>query len=231
MSSEKFNGAFTLAEVLITLGIIGVVAALTMPTLISNHKRQVTVTKVKKFYSILSQDVNMSKVEYGDVSNWNWDLNLTAFVETYLLNNLNIIKNCKTTNGCWNSDGVIYGLNNSYKENIKGSTFYKIQLVDGTNLAFTKQDNQHVHVYCDINGNPAPNKYGHDSFVLTLTQGSFNDGFHKITQAGLWFFGHGLPRATLLNGNMHGCDKSKSGANCGALFQYDNWVVQPDYKF
>lgn len=40
--------AFTLAEVLITLGIIGVVVALTMPTLIQNHKRQENITRIKK---------------------------------------------------------------------------------------------------------------------------------------------------------------------------------------
>lgn len=37
----KLN-SFTLAEVLVTLGIIGVVAALTMPTLIANYRKQVT---------------------------------------------------------------------------------------------------------------------------------------------------------------------------------------------
>ncbi|MFQ8625261.1 MAG: type II secretion system protein [Candidatus Gastranaerophilaceae bacterium] len=40
--------AFTLAEVLITLGIIGVVAAMTMPVLIQNHKEKETVAKLKK---------------------------------------------------------------------------------------------------------------------------------------------------------------------------------------
>ena len=44
---------FTLAEVLITLGIIGVVAALTLPSLIQNYKEKATVTAVKESYSIL----------------------------------------------------------------------------------------------------------------------------------------------------------------------------------
>ena len=42
--------AFTLAEVLITLGIIGVVAALTLPSLIENHKKQVIVSRLNKVY-------------------------------------------------------------------------------------------------------------------------------------------------------------------------------------
>ena len=45
----KNLSAFTLAEVLITLGIIGVVAALTLPSLVGNYKRKVTANKVKNF--------------------------------------------------------------------------------------------------------------------------------------------------------------------------------------
>lgn len=53
----SFNKGFTLAEVLVTLGIIGVVAALTMPTLIDNHRKAVTETRLEKFYSLMSQAV------------------------------------------------------------------------------------------------------------------------------------------------------------------------------
>ena len=47
--------AFTLAEVLITLGIIGIVAALTLPSLIANYKKKVYVTQLKKSVSTLEQ--------------------------------------------------------------------------------------------------------------------------------------------------------------------------------
>ena len=61
--------AFTLAEVLITLGIIGVVAALTLPTLISNYKKQTYVTGLQKAYSVLN---NMTKeaMAKDDVTNF-----------------------------------------------------------------------------------------------------------------------------------------------------------------
>ena len=42
-----------------TLGIIGVVAALTMPTLISNYKKQEIAARVKTFYSVISQAIQM----------------------------------------------------------------------------------------------------------------------------------------------------------------------------
>jgi len=47
--------AFTLAEVLITLGIIGVVAAITIPSLIANYQKRVIETTLKEDYSIMAQ--------------------------------------------------------------------------------------------------------------------------------------------------------------------------------
>ena len=64
------KAAFTLAEVLITLGIIGVVAALTLPSLIQSYKERVTVTKVQKAYSILNQAFKRISEEYGEPQDW-----------------------------------------------------------------------------------------------------------------------------------------------------------------
>ena len=57
--------AFTLAEVLITLGIIGVVAAMTIPSLINAYRERVTVTKVQKAYSLLSLAFKQITEAYG----------------------------------------------------------------------------------------------------------------------------------------------------------------------
>ena len=48
---------FTLAVVLITLGIIGIVAALTLPALISNYRKNLVVERLKKFYTVMNQAV------------------------------------------------------------------------------------------------------------------------------------------------------------------------------
>ena len=66
----KNKKAFTLAEVLITLGIIGVVAAMTMPSVINSYQKKSTVVKLKKVYSSLQNAVEMSKAEHGDYENW-----------------------------------------------------------------------------------------------------------------------------------------------------------------
>lgn len=60
--NSRTNCAFTLAEVLITLGIIGAVAALTMPTLMQNKNNNEIQAKVKKIYSTLTNvDINGAK--------------------------------------------------------------------------------------------------------------------------------------------------------------------------
>lgn len=62
--------AFTLAEVLITLGVIGVVAAMTLPTLIQNHKKHVVETRLAKFYTTINQAIQMSETVNGDKKDW-----------------------------------------------------------------------------------------------------------------------------------------------------------------
>ena len=88
---------FTLAEVLITLGIIGVVAAMTIPTLISNVSRKQHLTAFKKKYAEITEAVKLSTIENQEPSKWNYDLEDDEFFATYLAPYL------KTTrcDDCW----------------------------------------------------------------------------------------------------------------------------------
>ena len=62
---KKNYNAFTLAEVLITLGIIGIVAAMTLPALINNHRDKELITRVKKTYSALNQALELAQAHYA----------------------------------------------------------------------------------------------------------------------------------------------------------------------
>ena len=57
--------AFTLAEVLITLGIIGVVAAMTLPSLVNKYREQEIITRVKKTYTSIAQALELVQANYG----------------------------------------------------------------------------------------------------------------------------------------------------------------------
>ena len=62
--------AFTLAEVLITLGIIGIVAAMTLPSLIANYQKKVTVNRLKQAYSMINQALLLAQKDYDEPKYW-----------------------------------------------------------------------------------------------------------------------------------------------------------------
>ncbi len=70
-TGKAFRFGFTLAEVLITLGVIGVVAAMTIPALVSEHRDKVRITKLKKAYSTLSNAYITAVNQLGEVDDWN----------------------------------------------------------------------------------------------------------------------------------------------------------------
>ena len=80
--SHKDEQAFTLAEVLITLGIIGIVAAMTMPSLIQSYKKQEATARLKKFSSIMSQAVIMSEMENGEMADWTYTAESDTVTQT-----------------------------------------------------------------------------------------------------------------------------------------------------
>ena len=106
-SNNIRRAAFTLAEVLITLGIIGVVAAMTMPVLIQKHKNQVTEARLKKFYSVINQAIIMSEAVNGERIYWadfytGKVVNATtveSWFNIYLKPYMNIVKTDKNTVG------------------------------------------------------------------------------------------------------------------------------------
>ncbi len=102
--SPHKKAAFTLAEVLITLGIIGIVAAMTMPTLIANYKNKVLVNQAKNSYSLLSNALMLSKSRngydsYGDLFN---SAHTNDEIIDILSKDLKMVKICKENQGgCW----------------------------------------------------------------------------------------------------------------------------------
>lgn len=70
MKLYKFSFGFTLAEVLITLGIIGIVAALTILNVTSHYRKKVVETRLAKFYSVMNQAIQMSEKDNGPKEYW-----------------------------------------------------------------------------------------------------------------------------------------------------------------
>ena len=101
---RKFG--FTLAETLITLGIIGVVAAMTIPNLMSKLRYNREAALLKENYSILQQ-MMLRANEEGAMSNLPYTDNMNQLKEwfsTYMLPFVKVSKVCYGTKGCWSQD-------------------------------------------------------------------------------------------------------------------------------
>ena len=91
IAKGKYLQGFTLAEVLITLGIIGIVAAMTLPSVIGNAQKEATAAEVKKFYNTINNAIVRAMVDYGDVDLWmperknNTYEDNVNFLKTYIL--------------------------------------------------------------------------------------------------------------------------------------------------
>lgn len=72
---RTLNKGFTLAEVLITLGIIGIVAAMTLPALTAKYRKHVVVTRMQKFYTVFNQAIKISELENGEMDTWDMKAN------------------------------------------------------------------------------------------------------------------------------------------------------------
>ncbi len=185
---ERVKHAFTLAEVLITLGIIGIVAALTMPALIQKHQERITVNKVKKFYSIMSQAQLMAIKDHGYLDEWDVSDGQTKKsaekLMSYIKPYLKIAKDCGTSSGCL-QNGTVKLLNgNNWINYDSSNTYYKLILNDGTYMwlrsssrAYCATQNEGIEntcgtVFIDVNGKNSPNMIGRDVFSFAITKNS-----------------------------------------------------------
>lgn len=188
--------AFTLAEVLITLGIIGVVAALVMPSVINNVRDRELVVGLKKAYSVLSQ-ATTSVVYDNPVSGWNLADNNNQYSQeffNYYRPYLKIVQDCgcaQYVQGCWSKDitKALNKVNYAYSRvNSTGVNACGVTLADGMNLSFDFWDSTNTGVtstkpvpliLVDVNGNKKPNMFGRDVFLFALTAES-----NKLLPAG-----------------------------------------------
>ena len=167
--------AFTLAETLIVMGIIGVVAALTIPNLNSSTADKEKVAKVKKIYSNLNDALGRAQVVYGPVEEWK-QLDSTAVAQTArfgerLTEFMKVSKNCKmeVNKGCLSS-AKVKSIGAVEDKNYDGdNSVYKFITADGTSIYFVS-DGAFVDIDGPIKGST---QYGKDIFLFQLADNDF----------------------------------------------------------
>ena len=159
------KSAFTLAEVLITLAIIGVVATMTIPTLISDYKEKATIIKLKGTYSMLANAWALACTNKGDYSG-----TTSAELYEYLTPFLKLSKSCNREAGCFPNAMIRY-LHGGEWINIDSYRNYsKAILSNGALIQFysRKVDNTVIEFRIDTNGFAEPNTLGKDIFYFEI---------------------------------------------------------------
>lgn len=170
--------AFTLAEVLITLGIIGIVASLTLPAIIQKQNEKATVTALKKFYSSISQAYLFAKNEYGSVNEWYSYSEESTQSERSKIAAERLSKYMKNTRVCYEADGcfpdMVYNrIDGQTAGHLQNTDYSRLITSDGMNVLIDvekreKYDFLYTVIIVDINGYKKPNTIGRDTFSFIL---------------------------------------------------------------
>lgn len=228
------NKAFTLAEVLITLGIIGIVAAMTLPALIQKNANKVVETRLAKFYSGINQAIKLAEVDYGDKSYWYQDTN-----------NIDIDEEGKPINGSstvekwWNKYIAPYMKTIEVKYATNGLPIFIF--ADGSSLKANQTSAMRDWIFYTTDRDKCIKKYGSEdesrgkcsfAFIYAPTNEAFPYNYKKGFEP--YKAGWDGTKEGLYDSNGLGCNNKEGNMNkafCGALIQYNGWEIPDDYPF
>lgn len=201
MYTRNFYNGFTLAEVLITIGIIGIVASMTIPVLINSYKEKVLVTQAKKSYSNISNTINRWNADNGSVGDYEafWTSGTTNEILISLAKYMNTANICTTEasmNKCGGSyEAKAYKKLNDGNGNTQGWAYVQMNsrrmvLADGSfiSLVTEVQNGSCSHTFFnrekDENGNYIPDPTSPTGYKGEYATG-YNCGFLTFDTNGL----------------------------------------------
>jgi len=161
--------AFTLMEVLVVLGVIGVIYALTIQPLINNIQTQSYKTAYQKAeadgeaaFIAASNDNTIVPLPTGSdsiISGLNWQAFKAKFIVT---------QSCESNNGnlCWNPTGEKAFTSQPWTGNYS--------FIDNKGRAWSMYDTTESIILVDTNGLKGPNQYGKDRWLFAFTDSSNN---------------------------------------------------------
>ena len=240
-SAKPRRAAFTLAEVLITLGIIGVVAAMTLPALMQNYQKAQAVSQLKKSYAVVQNAIEFIRADYDGL-----DMLGMPFVHKQFDHPQYFDKNMFADELSKHLAYAERGTRTAYSTEVKmclpddATKYYKWAsgdkqtswnvvsnwwiLNDGSCIAinsrgnWTWDANTHILIYIDINGSDKnPNQFGKDTFVF------------ELTHSGKMIPYDGDSGSEDCLSNLSGW--RARGLNCARKIINDGWQIKHDYKW
>ena len=187
--------AFTLAETLVVMGIIGVVAALTIPNLNQSTGDREKVAKVKKVYANLTDAFGRATAVYGPVDEWCTNLPQNVTCDERVVNRIKefmkVSKDCGTsTEGCFSKSPLLNvegdTLFSNYYSSLSGANLQMFTLADGTSIAINVyRDIVGSYIFVDIDGpTKGKNQDGVDIFDFHLEEDGIYPNGHQFVSEG-----------------------------------------------
>lgn len=215
MPGQAARLGFTLAEVLVTLGIIGVVSAMTVPSLMQNHQRKTYVTQLHKVYNELQQAALQCITDRNAINLTEAGINshdaANNFIETYF----KIVQKCeKSLTPCFVPVEEMRTLNGGeakYTHTVRNSYV----LSSGAVIRFDYLTS-FISVLVDINGTKGPNIIGRDIFYMAL----YPDG--RIDESGAET---GPLDKDTREEKFNNCQTAVSAWGCFGKILNDNWEM------
>lgn len=226
--------AFTLAETLITLGIVGVVVAITIPTLIANYQKQVFANKLAQTYSILNQAIDMAITEHGEPKNWEWDEKYDSgirdikWVNKYLYPYL---KGQKIPGEQRLPTQYVYTYETLDGTEYNGTGRIHVEYVMNNGTVLTSRgggydwsDDPWVWLEIDLNGKNGPNVKGKDIFNLFFYS-------EKRFHSAYWVSWHKEIEHFSRDEAMEVCRTNYIATYCFDLIMQNSWKFPKDYPW
>ncbi len=223
--------SFTLAEVLITIVVIGIIAAITVPVLMTNHKRTETTARLKKFYSNMNNALKQMEIEEG--------ASLVELIESDTIDIYSFFpKYGEKYFNFMDSDGYTLGSTKRVEKYYlnDGTTFSPIYgMGDGCGWR--------MGILVDVNGDKKPNQVGKDRFTFYAGESKYcasHTGGSKRQINRLDTAGVGESREYLIERckeDMQREQEADTGSlldnwetgYCTAIIVNDGWEIKDDY--
>ena len=234
---------FTLAEVLITLGVIGVVAALTLPNLLQNHQKKVFVTQLQRTVNLISNSATALQGDNNAASladsylvavNNDYKNAQGKFMNTYF----KVARDCGTDNKGACLGDTYYSLDRSKSYNLNDdldSDFYCVTINTGATVCMDGMRSDDTDgsgaidshgysvVVVDVNGPSGPNTNGRDLFEFSLFSSGVLGNLYPDSQASTFNY-----YKNITSGKVCLDAKSEATYFAGKCFQHvmsNGWVM------
>ena len=221
------SAAFTLAEVLVTLGIIGVVSAMTVPTLMQNYQRQSYVTQLHKTYNEMSQALLRYQTDKNALNLREAGMSSQAEVNNFISSYFKVVNSCldsSTVTPCFANQSEykkISGATASGFDNDANGLGMSFVLANGTSIRpWLSNGRNFIVMVVDVNGQKGPNILGRDFFDMCI---DVNGNIDTCLRNGGTFPHTEAQRETEFNDVC--IADSASIAGCFGKILNDNWQM------